>query len=429
MSSDLQPADIPVVILAGGFGTRLREETERVPKPMVQIGDKPILWHIMKHYTTHGFRRFIICLGYKGWVIKEYFLNYVESNADLRIDLRRGSARAMGDITPEDWEVTLAETGLHSGSTGRLLGAARYIDTPSFMYTYGDGVGPVDLAAVRAQHDAGQRLVTVTGVRPSSRYGLLAHDQERVTGFDEKPEVAEGYVNGGFFCIDAEVLPLLEGRDPLGFFELDLMPELVAQGQVDMHRHHGFWHSMDTYRDFTALAEVKVLAQQRHGDDRGWFARAWCERELAEAGLDARLSQLNLSRTTTRGTVRGLHRQLAPHAESKLVYVVQGAIYDVAVDARPGSPTRWQHVGRELSADNGLGLVIPMGFLHGFQALTDDVVMLYAISERYAPDAERGVHHADPTIGIVWPLPVARTSTKDAALPTVAELAEQDTSP
>lgn len=172
----------------------------------------------------------------------------------------------------------------------------------------------------------------------------------------------------------------------------------------------------------TDIEGVKLIAQQRRGDGRGWFARAWCQRELAEAGLDARLSQINLSRTATRGTVRGLHLQLPPHAESKLVHVVRGAILDVAVDAREGSSTRWRHVARELSADNGHGLFVPMGFAHGFQTLTDEVVILYVMSERYAPGDERGLHHADPTVGIRWPLPVAATSDKDAALPTAEEV-------
>lgn len=176
----------------------------------------------------------------------------------------------------------------------------------------------------------------------------------------------------------------------------------------------------------TALPEVKVLIQQRHADDRGWFARAWCARELAAAGLDARMSQLNISHTADRGTVRGLHLQAPPHAESKLVWVVRGAILDVAVDARASSPRRWQHVAAELSADNGRGLYIPMGFAHGFQALTDDVVMVYAMSEFYAPGAERGIHHADPTIGVDWPLPVSRTSPKDEALPWATTVEEAD---
>lgn len=170
----------------------------------------------------------------------------------------------------------------------------------------------------------------------------------------------------------------------------------------------------------TELAEVKVLEQVRHGDERGWFARAWCAREMAEAGLDARLSQVNLSRTARRGTVRGLHLQRRPHAETKLVQVVQGAILDVAVDVREGSPTRLRHVARELSADDGLALYVPMGFAHGFQALTDDVVILYTVSDHHAPDLEVGYAHDDPAIGIDWPLPVTVISEKDRGHPRIA---------
>lgn len=171
----------------------------------------------------------------------------------------------------------------------------------------------------------------------------------------------------------------------------------------------------------TALAEVKIAVQQRHGDERGWFARAWCAREHGDAGLDATAAQINFSSTARRGTVRGLHRQVAPHEETKTVYVVNGAIMDVAVDLRPASPTYGQHVTAELSATNGHGLVVPKGFGHGFQALTDDVVMVYVMSQFYAPGAEQGVRYDDPTIGVQWPLEVTVVSEKDAALPLLAD--------
>ncbi len=171
----------------------------------------------------------------------------------------------------------------------------------------------------------------------------------------------------------------------------------------------------------TEIDAVKVVQQVRRGDDRGWFSRAWCAREMAAAGLDARLAQVNVSSTAVRGTVRGLHLQRGPHAESKLVHVLHGAILDVAVDVRPGSPTRHQHVARELTADNGMGLYIPMGFAHGFQTLTDDVVMLYVMSEFYEPGAESGLAHDDPAFAIPWPLPVSVLSDKDARHPHVQE--------
>jgi glucose-1-phosphate cytidylyltransferase len=252
----LAAADIPVVILAGGQGMRLREETERIPKPMVPIGTKPILWHIMSHYATFGFRRFLVCLGYKGWAIKEYFLNYAEEMSDVRVDLARGNVTLIRDEAVEDWEVTLVDTGIDTGSTGRLIAARRYITTPHLMYTYGDGVGTVDLDAVHRTHLDSGRLVTVTGVRPRSRYGILRHEEDRVTAFTEKPQVGRGYVSGGFFCLDAEVLDRLDPTRPSGFFELDLLPTLVDEGEVGIHRHHGFWHSMDTYRDYVELNEL-----------------------------------------------------------------------------------------------------------------------------------------------------------------------------
>ncbi len=164
----------------------------------------------------------------------------------------------------------------------------------------------------------------------------------------------------------------------------------------------------------SGIAEVKVVHQIRRGDDRGWFSRAWCQEELAAAGLDAGMSQVNFSSTSRAGTVRGLHLQRPPRTESKLVYVLRGAVVDVAVDMREGSPTRHQHVMRELSAENGQGLYIPKGFAHGFQTLTEDVLMVYAISAPYSPQHEEGFAHDDPQLGIDWPLPVTVISPKDA---------------
>ncbi len=254
----LAAEDVPVVILAGGRGMRLREETAEVPKPMVLIGEQPILWHIMKHYRVHGFRRFVIALGYKGEVIKEYFLRYRALLADFTIDLSHPHQAPVfhNDAGREDFEVTLVETGLDSGSLGRLRRVARYLATPYFMYTYADGLGDVDLTTLHAEHVASPHKVTVTGVTPMSRYGVLRVEGRRVLQFSEKPEVAEDRVSGGFFCIDREVLDLLPaGRDE-EFFENSVLLDLVAQGQVGLHDHPGFWHSMDTYRDFITLNEL-----------------------------------------------------------------------------------------------------------------------------------------------------------------------------
>ena len=245
-----------MVILAGGLGLRLHEETERIPKPMIRIGEMPILWHVMRHYNTHGFRRFIICLGYKSWVVKEYFLNYAEEVSDLQIDMATGGVKLMREEPLVDWEVTLVETGLSSGSTGRLLGAMRYIDTPYFMYTYGDGVGDVDVTALHELHRSTDNLITVTGVRPASRYGILRNDGVQVVDFTEKPPMGEGFVSGGFFCLDTDVLDRFDATQAHGFFEEQILADLVDEGRVGIHRHHGFWHAMDTYRDFVHLNDV-----------------------------------------------------------------------------------------------------------------------------------------------------------------------------
>lgn len=255
MTAALDPERIPVVIVAGGQGMRLREETERVPKPMVRIGEQPILWHIMKHYRSFGYRRFIICLGYKGWVIKEFFLSYREAVGDFRVQVgpdRQRRLEFLNDAGTEDWEITLAETGMQTGTAGRLRAVRDYIDTPHFMFTYGDGLGTVDLDGLLAQHLAGDSLVTVTGVRPSARYGVLRTQGRQVTGFAEKPEGVEAFINGGFMVMDARVFEHLTD-EPLAFVEDTLLPALAHLGAVSVFPHPGFWMAMDTYRDFDAL--------------------------------------------------------------------------------------------------------------------------------------------------------------------------------
>lgn len=258
MNERLDPADIPVVLLAGGQGMRLREETERIPKPMVEVGGRPILWHIMKVFASHGHRRFIICLGYKGWVIKDWFLNYHQRLADLRIELAaHGPAEILGPAGHEDWQVTCAETGLHTGSLGRLRAVARHIDTPWFLYSYGDSIADVDVTAVRQRHTTSDDIVTMTGVRPRSRYGILtSSDDGHVSRYDEKPEIGEGHANGGYMALSTELFSHLEGHDPSGFFEIDVLPDLVAMGRVGLHQHEGFWLGMDTMRDVVALEDL-----------------------------------------------------------------------------------------------------------------------------------------------------------------------------
>ena len=249
-------AEIPVVILAGGLGTRLREETERVPKPMVRIGDQPILWHIMKLYGHYGFRRFVLCLGYKSEVIKQFFVSYREQLSDLRIDLSgRRAPEVLAGPRLEDWDVVCAETGLHTGTGGRLLRVRDYVDADTFMFTYGDGIGSVDLQALLDHHWAQGRAATVTGVRPTSRYGEMEIDGSAVTEFNEKPTASEGVVSGGFFVFDRAVFDYLSSEPDL-LLEQEPLRKLARDDQLSVFEHHDFWLGMDTYRDVTALNEI-----------------------------------------------------------------------------------------------------------------------------------------------------------------------------
>ena len=263
MSEDVRLEDIPVVILCGGQGTRLREETEYRPKPMVEIGGQPILWHIMKLYHRHGLRRFILCLGYKGWAIKQYFLNYNELHNDFTLTLDgsrplqmhpRSSAPDESEVGNEDWEVTLAETGQQSGTGARIWRIRDYLDQPTFCLTYGDAVGRIDVAAEIAFHKQQGRIGTVLGVRPTSRYGEMRTEGDAVTEFREKP-AAEGVVSGGFFVFQRSFLDYLND-DPDLFLELDPLRSLARDEQLSVFLHEDFWHPMDTYRDFLHLNEM-----------------------------------------------------------------------------------------------------------------------------------------------------------------------------
>jgi glucose-1-phosphate cytidylyltransferase len=247
-----------VMVLCGGTGTRLREETEVRPKPMVRIGDRPILWHIMKLYAFHGLTRFVLCLGYKGHVIKEYFLNYRTFAADVTVDLARPSSVEYhaGAVT-EDWRVTLVETGQTTQTGGRVARAARYVDGDTFCLTYGDGVGNVDISALLRFHHAHGRLATVTGVRPPGRFGELRIGAGgAAVEFNEKPQVAEGVINGGFFVFHrAFVERYLEPRDDL-VLELEPLQKLARDGQLMVYLHEGFWQPMDTYRELMLLEQL-----------------------------------------------------------------------------------------------------------------------------------------------------------------------------
>jgi glucose-1-phosphate cytidylyltransferase len=254
---DVAVRDEQVVILAGGMGTRLREETERVPKPLVSIGEQPILWHIMKLYRQHGFRRFVLCLGYKSWQIKEYFLSYREQLSDFSIDLSRDGENVTYPRQPteEDWEVTCVETGLLTGTGGRLSRVRDLVDTDTFGFTYGDGIGDVDISALADFHASHDGIGTVTGVHPTSRYGEMRVDGRRVTEFNEKPTKPEGFVSGGFFMFDRGIFDYVTDAEDL-FFEAEPLQKLARDGQLNVFPHEGFWLGMDTYRDFTLLNDL-----------------------------------------------------------------------------------------------------------------------------------------------------------------------------
>jgi glucose-1-phosphate cytidylyltransferase len=248
------PADIPVVILCGGLGTRIREAAESLPKPLIDIGGRPILWHIMKVYDQHGFRRFILPLGYKGWNIKEYFLRYRENLADFCVRLGDDDRppEYLNDLGLEEWEVTLVETGLHTGTGGRVRRVSHLLDGDTFAVTYGDGIADVDLTAELDFHRRHGQVGTVVGVQPTSRYGELVTDDDRVTGFAEKPDQTDTYVSGGFFFFQRDFLDHLTD-DPELLLERAPLAGLAASGGLRLFPHHGFWMGMDTYREYTAL--------------------------------------------------------------------------------------------------------------------------------------------------------------------------------
>jgi glucose-1-phosphate cytidylyltransferase len=250
-------SDVPVVILCGGQGTRLREETEYRPKPMVEIGPQPILWHIMKIYGTHGLDRFVLCLGYKGWEIKQYFLRYKEMHCDFTLAMDGSRPPEIHNQDGyESWRVTCAETGAETATGARLQRVKRYVDdAPTFCLTYGDAVGNVDIGKLLEFHWDQGRLATVTGVHPTSRYGEMRADGPRVLEFDEKPTLAEGVVSGGFFVFQREVFDYLD-EDPNLFLEQKPLQRLARDGQLSVYLHEGFWHPMDTYRDYLHLNDL-----------------------------------------------------------------------------------------------------------------------------------------------------------------------------
>ena len=252
---DTPREEIPVVILAGGLGTRLREATENVPKPLVEIGEKPILWHIMKLYSDHGFKRFVLCLGYKSWLIKQFFLSYREQVLDFTLELGSGAEPRFENTNgDEDWTITFAETGLHTMTGGRLWRVRDYIDSDTFMFTYGDGIGAVDIGALLDHHEASGRVATVTGVHPTSRFGEMDVRDGRAVSFNEKP-ATEGFVSGGFFVLNRDFFDYMND-DPGLYFEREPLMGCAREGELSVYEHRGFWMGMDTYRDYKELNDL-----------------------------------------------------------------------------------------------------------------------------------------------------------------------------
>jgi glucose-1-phosphate cytidylyltransferase len=246
---------VKVLILCGGLGTRLREETEYRPKPMVDVGGRPIVWHVMKCFAHYGLKDFVLCLGYKGQMIKEYFLNYEANNSDFTVQLgQKHAIRYHGAHHEQDYSVTLADTGQETMTGGRIKLAARYVDDDTFMVTYGDGLSNVNLADLVAFHQKHGRLATVTAVRPSSRFGMLDVDGTgAVKSFAEKPTL-DGWASAGFFVFNRRVLDYLGGADCI--MEREPLERLAREGQLAAFRHEGFFFAMDTYREYKALNEM-----------------------------------------------------------------------------------------------------------------------------------------------------------------------------
>lgn len=241
------------VILAGGLGTRLSEETERRPKPMVEIGGRPILWHVMSIYARHGFREFVVACGYRGEAIKQYFHDYSIHAADWRIDLQSGVRTQLNQQAP-DWRIHAVDTGLHTLTGGRLHRLRPLLQDGTFMVTYGDGLSDIDVGALVAFHRAHGKLATVTAVHPPARFGALALADDRVTHFSEKPQTDVGWINGGFFVFEPAVLDLIDSDD----ISLERAPleQLATAGELMAYRHEGFWQPMDTVREKKQLEEL-----------------------------------------------------------------------------------------------------------------------------------------------------------------------------
>lgn len=242
-----------VVILCGGYGTRIRDVSDNIPKPMIPIGRYPILWHIMKYYASYGHKDFVLCLGYKGQVIKDFFLNYEAHTKDFTIVLgHEEKIQFHTDHHESDWRVTLADTGLETMTGARVARIRKYLGGDDCMLTYGDGVGDVDLVRLLAFHRAHGKALTVTGVRPPGRFGELVGPEGRVVEFNEKPQATGGRISGGFFVASPKLFDYLDDRDDL-VFEREPMSKMVIDGELMMFEHDGFWQPMDTSREYQLL--------------------------------------------------------------------------------------------------------------------------------------------------------------------------------
>lgn len=246
-----------VVILAGGLGTRISEESHLRPKPMIEIGEKPILWHIMKIYSHYGFNDFIICLGYKGHTVKEFFMDYYLYSSDVTFDFSNNNKMTIHNNISEPWKVTLVDTGLHTNTGGRIKRIEKYIGNEAFMLTYGDGVCNVNIEKLLEYHNFHDKVATITAIQPGGRFGALDIDEENnINRFNEKSKEDGGWINGGFMVVEPKIFEYIEDDNTI--FEMGPLKEIAEEGQLVAYKHHGFWQCMDTQRDKILLEDMWI---------------------------------------------------------------------------------------------------------------------------------------------------------------------------
>jgi glucose-1-phosphate cytidylyltransferase len=248
---------LKVVILAGGFGTRISEESHLRPKPMIEIGDKPILWHIMKTYSHYGFNDFIICLGYKGYMVKEYFMDYYLHASDVTFDFSDNNKMIIHNNVSEPWKVTLVDTGVNTNTGGRIKRIQQYVGNETFMLTYGDGVSDINIDILLKYHEANDKMITMTAIQPGGRFGVLDIDEHNsINKFSEKAKEDGGWVNGGFMVVKPEVFDYISKDDTV--FEKEPLTRVAKEGKLMAYKHYGFWQCMDTQRDRAILEEMWI---------------------------------------------------------------------------------------------------------------------------------------------------------------------------